>query len=83
MTAGRYPQAPSCLWCPPPPPAHDVVMDADALIARISDAHGRSVSRIFGWNARNVDVFKGLWTLVVSRVIRMVWWLCLTSTGEC
>lgn len=40
VTAGRYPQAPSCLWCPPPPPAHDVVMDADALIARISDAHG-------------------------------------------
>gem|GEM_PF-3229506 len=43
----------------------------------------RSVKRIFGSNARNVDVFKGLWTPVVSLGIRMVWWPSPTSTEEC
>ena len=40
VDTGRYPQVPSFPWNPPAPLAHDVVMDADALISRISDAHG-------------------------------------------
>lgn len=40
VTTGRYPQVTSFLWCPPLLTAHDVVMDAAALISRISDAHG-------------------------------------------
>lgn len=40
VTTGRYPQVTSFLWCPPLLTAHDVVMNADALTAHISNAHG-------------------------------------------